>query len=78
MDYNVPGGKLNRGMSVVDSVEILKGRPLTDDEYFKAAVLGWCVELVRSPLSPFFPLTRRLTGHTRRRSSKRSSSSQTT
>ena len=46
MDYNVPGGKLNRGLSVVDSVEILKGRPLTDEEYFKSAVLGWCVELV--------------------------------
>ena len=34
-------------MSVVDTVEILKGRELTDDEYFKAAVLGWCIELVR-------------------------------
>ncbi len=49
----MPGGKLNRGLSVVDSVEILKGRPLTDEEYFKSAVLGWAVELVRlsSPLS---------------------------
>ncbi|TFY76168.1 hypothetical protein EWM64_g7844, partial [Hericium alpestre] len=45
--YNVPGGKLNRGMSVVDTVQILKGRELTQDEYFKAAVLGWCVEFVR-------------------------------
>ena len=33
-------------MSVVDTVEILKGEPLSDDEYFKAAVLGWGVELV--------------------------------
>lgn len=48
LDYNVPGGKLNRGLSVVDTVEILKGRTLTDEEYFKAAVLGWCVELVRA------------------------------
>lgn len=47
MDYNVPGGKLNRGMSVVDSVAILKGRELTEGEYFKAAVLGWSVEWVR-------------------------------
>lgn len=47
LDYNVPGGKLNRGLSVVDTVAILKGRALTEDEYFKAAVLGWCVELVR-------------------------------
>ncbi|KAL0574889.1 Farnesyl pyrophosphate synthetase [Marasmius crinis-equi] len=45
LDYNVPGGKHVRGMSVVDSVEILKGRALTDEEYFKAAVLGWCVEI---------------------------------
>jgi farnesyl diphosphate synthase len=46
MDYNVPGGKLNRGLSVVDSVTILKGRELTEAEYFKAAVLGWSVEWV--------------------------------
>ncbi|KAL0574888.1 Farnesyl pyrophosphate synthetase [Marasmius crinis-equi] len=45
LDYNVPGGKLIRGMSVVDSVEILKGRALTDEEYLKAAVLGWCIEI---------------------------------
>ncbi|KAF7798326.1 hypothetical protein EIP86_009547 [Pleurotus ostreatoroseus] len=48
LDYNVPGGKLNRGLSVVDTVAILKGRSLTDDEYFKAAVLGWCVELLQA------------------------------
>ena len=46
MDYNVPGGKLNRGLSVVDSVTIFKGRELTEVEYFKAAVLGWSVEWV--------------------------------
>ncbi|KAI9066932.1 farnesyl-diphosphate synthase [Trametes sanguinea] len=48
LDYNVPGGKLNRGMSVVDSVEILKGRALSEDEYFKAALLGWCIELLQA------------------------------
>lgn len=46
MDYNVPGGKLNRGLSVVDSAAILKGRELTEPEYFQAAVLGWAVEWV--------------------------------
>jgi len=55
MDYNVPGGKLNRGLSVVDSVAILKGRELTDAEYFKAAVLGWAVEWVR--FSSFLPFS---------------------
>ncbi|KAL0954189.1 hypothetical protein HGRIS_005317 [Hohenbuehelia grisea] len=48
LDWNVPGGKLNRGMSVVDTVEILKARSLTEEEYFKAAILGWCVELLQA------------------------------
>ncbi|TBU52466.1 farnesyl-diphosphate synthase [Dichomitus squalens] len=48
LDSNVTGGKLNRGMSVVDSVEILKGRKPTDDEYFKAALLGWGVEFLQA------------------------------
>jgi hypothetical protein len=46
MDAAKPTGKLNRGMSVVDTVEILKGRELEEGEYEKAAILGWCVELV--------------------------------
>ncbi|KAN0073632.1 Isoprenoid synthase domain containing protein [Tylopilus felleus] len=33
LEFNVPGGKLNRGMSVVDSVKILRGRALSDDEF---------------------------------------------
>ncbi|KAG0697827.1 farnesyl-pyrophosphate synthetase [Suillus ampliporus] len=48
LTYNVPGGKLNRGISVVDTVAILLNRPLTDDEYFKAALLGWCIELLQA------------------------------
>jgi farnesyl diphosphate synthase len=44
----VPGGKLNRGLSVVDTARILKGRELTEGEYTKAAVLGWTVEFVRT------------------------------
>ncbi|KIL64788.1 hypothetical protein M378DRAFT_162951 [Amanita muscaria Koide BX008] len=48
LNYNIPGGKLNRGLSVVDTTEVLKGRSLTEDEYTKAAVLGWCVELLQA------------------------------
>ncbi|KAF5340074.1 hypothetical protein D9611_012343 [Ephemerocybe angulata] len=48
LDYNVPGGKLNRGMSVVDTAEIIKGSTLTEAEYFRAAVLGWCIELLQA------------------------------
>ncbi|KAJ8701411.1 Farnesyl pyrophosphate synthetase [Pleurotus ostreatus] len=35
-------------MSVIDSAEILLGRSLTDAEYGKAAVLGWCIELFQA------------------------------
>jgi len=48
LQYNTPGGKLNRGMSVVDTAEILKGRLLSDEEYHLDAVLGWCVELLQA------------------------------
>ena len=44
----LPAGKLNRGMSVVDTVEIIKGSSLSETEYLHAALLGWCVELVRA------------------------------
>ncbi|ORY93830.1 farnesyl pyrophosphate synthase [Syncephalastrum racemosum] len=46
--YNVPGGKLNRGLSVVDTVRILKGETVTDDDIFKASVLGWLVEFLQA------------------------------
>jgi Polyprenyl synthetase len=40
-------GKLNRGLSVVDSYKLLKGgRELTPDELYHACVLGWCIEWV--------------------------------
>ncbi|KAL6975153.1 dimethylallyltranstransferase [Sarracenia purpurea var. burkii] len=45
LDYNVPGGKLNRGLSVIDSYKLLKeGKELNDDEVFLACALGWCIE----------------------------------
>lgn len=55
LDYNVPGGKLNRGISVTDTVEILQGKPLDEKEYKRAAVLGWCVEMVSLGSSEVFP-----------------------
>lgn len=47
--YNSVGGKANRGLSVIDTYRLLKGKSLdelTVDEYKRAAILGWCVELV--------------------------------
>ncbi|KAE8260778.1 hypothetical protein A4X09_0g4675 [Tilletia walkeri] len=56
LNYNTPGGKLNRGLSVVDTVDILlttdgqgnKIRELSEAEYLKAAILGWLVELLQA------------------------------
>jgi farnesyl diphosphate synthase len=42
------GGKCNRGMSVVDTYSLLLGRPLSSDEYFRSATLGWCTELLQA------------------------------
>ena len=44
-------GKLNRGLSVVDSYKLLQGRELTDDEFFLASALGWCIEWVGNRVS---------------------------
>lgn len=48
LDYNVPGGKLNRGISVVDSYKLLKGGQLSEDEFFLASSLGWCIEWLQA------------------------------
>ena len=51
LDYNTPGGKLNRGLSVVDTYCILNNTSATeisDEEYRKVAILGWCIELLQA------------------------------
>ncbi|KIZ02614.1 hypothetical protein MNEG_5340 [Monoraphidium neglectum] len=48
LDYNVPGGKLNRGMAVYDVLAAMKGpENLSVEDIFQANALGWCIELVR-------------------------------
>lgn len=49
MQYNVPGGKMNRGLSVGHALRRLRGdRSLTSRETFDAFVLGWCVEWLQA------------------------------
>ncbi|KAL8389007.1 hypothetical protein RB595_008867 [Gaeumannomyces hyphopodioides] len=48
LEVNPLGGKCNRGMSVPDTASVLLGRPLSEDEYFKAATLGWTTELLQA------------------------------
>lgn len=47
MKCNSFPGKLNRGLSVIDSYKLLKeGQELTKEEIFLASALGWCIEWV--------------------------------
>nr|AXQ71069.1 farnesyl pyrophosphate synthase [Fritillaria cirrhosa] len=49
LDYNVPGGKLNRGISVIDSYKSLKEvNELSNDDIFLASALGWCIEWLQA------------------------------
>lgn len=52
LNYNSVGGKLNRGLSVVDTYALLKGYKSVDElsaeEYKKVAILGWCIELLQA------------------------------
>lgn len=47
-------GKLNRGLSVIDSYKLLQGRQLTDEEVFLACALGWCIEWVSNRIPVFY------------------------
>lgn len=51
LNYNTPGGKLNRGLSVIDTYCILNNttaNDLSSEEYSKVALLGWCIELLQA------------------------------
>jgi len=49
MEVNVQGGKMNRGLTVVHSLQLLsEGRTLARNEVFNAHVLGWCIEWLQA------------------------------
>ena len=61
LDFNVPGGKLNRGLAVADAVAAIVAPPastsasvpeavaaLPADARFKADALGWCIEWLQA------------------------------
>jgi len=48
MEYNVPHGKLTRGITVIHALRSLRGGSLTPTEFRRAAVLGWCVEWLQA------------------------------
>jgi farnesyl diphosphate synthase len=44
----VPGGKMNRGLTVASSLSSIFNRELTDSEKKHARILGWCIELLQA------------------------------
>uniref|UniRef100_A0A3B4XWG3 Farnesyl pyrophosphate synthase n=1 Tax=Seriola lalandi dorsalis TaxID=1841481 RepID=A0A3B4XWG3_SERLL len=47
--YNAPGGKRNRGLSVIGSLrELLPPSQLTQDIVQRALLVGWCIELLQA------------------------------
>jgi farnesyl diphosphate synthase len=48
LNANVPGGKLNRGLSVLDTGLALLKRPLTEKEFRDLSILGWLAELLQA------------------------------
>jgi farnesyl diphosphate synthase len=48
MDYNVPGGKLNRGTMVPTVLAAMQQQPLTPLQYARAGVLGWAIEFLQA------------------------------
>ena len=51
IEYNVKGGKLNRGLTVISvkrTIEAAKGKALSTREFARTAVLGWCIEWLQA------------------------------
>jgi len=51
LEYNVRGGKMNRGLMVLESgTQILAalGRPPANDAVVRLAILGWCIEWLQA------------------------------
>ncbi|CAN0232238.1 unnamed protein product, partial [Ectocarpus sp. 4 AP-2014] len=51
LEYNTKGGKMNRGMGVVDVLRAFAeadGRELRHEEVCRGSVLGWCVEWLQA------------------------------
>lgn len=47
--YNAPGGKRNRGLSVIGSLrELVPPTQLTQDVVQRALLVGWCIELLQA------------------------------
>jgi hypothetical protein len=62
LDYNVPGGKLNRGMSVKDTLLTIKPDASPADQ-LQADQVGWAIEFLQVHISKYSHLVRQSFTH---------------
>jgi len=48
VDYNVQGGKMNRGIALVESYSLLENHKVSEENMTIAIALGWAVELLQA------------------------------
>lgn len=48
INYNVPHGKLNRGMAVLDAMKACAGGEVDETMAHKGRMLGWCIEFLQA------------------------------
>ncbi|CCI49531.1 unnamed protein product [Albugo candida] len=48
IEYNCAGGKLNRGLSLLQCSQILFGTQMTTEVCRKVCILGWCIEWLQA------------------------------
>eukprot|EP01104_Vermistella_antarctica_P000832 TRINITY_DN10933_c0_g1_i1.p1 TRINITY_DN10933_c0_g1~~TRINITY_DN10933_c0_g1_i1.p1 ORF type:complete len:378 (-),score=96.35 TRINITY_DN10933_c0_g1_i1:118-1197(-) len=48
INTTVPGGKMNRGLTVLDSLRHVVDRELTEKEIEQANIIGWCIEWLQA------------------------------
>jgi geranylgeranyl pyrophosphate synthase len=55
LQYNVPGGKKNRGLAVVYAYRMLAAKEELNPENVRLSqIMGWCVEMVREKCDYLF------------------------
>ena len=44
----IPGGKMNRGLTVASALSLILRKDLSDSQKFDAHCLGWCIEMMQA------------------------------
>ena len=47
-EYNIPHGKLNRGLMVIEAFSEFRGGKFSKEDFVQASCLGWCIEWLQA------------------------------